>query len=75
MRQRVNALRTTGVDDPNSSAYNIDGLFLGVDPTDSRLDFMVRVTAHSVGVPEPSSIALFAVGLLGLAFARRKVHS
>jgi hypothetical protein len=42
---------------------------------DSGSGALVWSTGRSVGVPEPSIIALFALGLVGIGFARRKIQS
>jgi hypothetical protein len=65
-----------------ASAVNYNGTFTGI--AGQWIDFVVwgadggnkttEVSANitAVAVPEPSIIALFAVGLLGLGFARRR---
>lgn len=66
-------------------ALNINGLFLSVDTdnfiksspvcTDDGCSFTVasQGSAQLLRVPEPESVALFGIGLLGLVAARRKV--
>jgi hypothetical protein len=55
----------------------IDSLILNLTPTAffGTSDPMALVALNSESVPEPSIIALFAVGLFGLGFARRRTHS
>lgn len=57
-------------------AYSISGMF-SVDWADWNSDEanwrgMVNIPTSSAGVPEPTSMALFGLGMLGLAGARRR---
>jgi hypothetical protein len=52
-------------------------LILALDDSGNRNDndyddMIIKVRADAVGVPEPSTIALFGLGILGLGLARRR---
>ncbi len=58
--------------DPNAFlVFDFAELSSWIDGTDSTA-FVDNVSVSSASVPEPSSIALLAAGLIGLGVARRR---
>lgn len=70
---------TRGINSFQSIAYNISGnnAWLlwddsGAGPDDNHDDMVIRATFRSRSVTEPGTLALAGLGLIGLAFARRR---
>ncbi|WP_051883238.1 PEP-CTERM sorting domain-containing protein [Salinisphaera hydrothermalis] len=73
-KTRMVGFRGLGNADPNASALDSEYLFGWEDGTDNDYqDYVVTVNGIRP-VPEPSSIAMFGVGLLMIGFAARRLQ-
>jgi hypothetical protein len=59
---------------PSGGYSVIPGFYLFATPAGGYWDYTFRFVVEPVTVPEPASIALVCMGLLGLAVVRRRTH-
>lgn len=68
----LGALTVTGIDITDLNESGLPKSFIGSDFAGADLALAVNIGGQpSVSVPEPASLALFSLGLLGLRFSRK----